>query len=90
MQNPVRGNHPLLQVDHLGVHVSDVRQPLGWYRRSFGIDVRYQEAYRALLHFNDVSLALVAQTPPAAGRTAGTPGETNHVNGRRHPGRYRT
>jgi catechol 2,3-dioxygenase-like lactoylglutathione lyase family enzyme len=46
-------------LDHVAIPVEDVASAVGWYRRTFRCEVKYQDATWALLTFANTSLALV-------------------------------
>jgi catechol 2,3-dioxygenase-like lactoylglutathione lyase family enzyme len=56
-------------IDHVAVPVTNVREAVDWYTRTFQCDVRYQDETWALLAFANVRLALVIpeQHPPHIG-----------------------
>jgi catechol 2,3-dioxygenase-like lactoylglutathione lyase family enzyme len=56
-------------IDHVALPVTNIREAVDWYTRTFQCDVRYQDDTWALLGFANVRLALVIpeQHPPHVG-----------------------
>ncbi len=46
-------------IDHVALPVSNIREAVEWYTRTFQCDVRYQDETWALLGFANMRLALV-------------------------------
>ena len=60
-------------IDHVAVPVTDVAGAVAWYRATFQCEIGYQDDTWALLHFANMSLALVVpeQHPPHLGLVSG-------------------
>jgi catechol-2,3-dioxygenase len=53
-------------IHHLAIQVEEISRAVQWYKTQFKCEVKYQDATWALLHFQNVDLALVipGQHPP--------------------------
>ncbi len=53
-------------IHHLAIQVEDIGRAVTWYQSQFKCEVKYQDGTWALLHFNNIDLALVipSQHPP--------------------------
>lgn len=46
-------------IDHIAIQVSNVRESVDWYQRTFNCKVKYQDETWAFLSFANIKLALV-------------------------------
>jgi len=47
------------KIDHIAVHVLNIRQGITYYRKNFKCNVLYEDSSSALLEFENTNLALV-------------------------------
>lgn len=53
-------------IHHLAIQVEEISRAVQWYQTQFKCEIKYQDATWALLHFQNIDLALVipGQHPP--------------------------
>jgi hypothetical protein len=66
MSESIPDRHPLARVDHLAVQVGNVRRAVNWYRQQRDVEVIYQDDDWALLHLDEINLAVMLPVPRAA------------------------
>ncbi len=57
------------RIHHVAIQVADISKAVTWYRQQFACGVKYQDQSWALLHFDNIDMALVlpGQHPPHIG-----------------------
>jgi catechol-2,3-dioxygenase len=61
-----KDHHLMQSLHHVAVTVTDINKALEWYQAEFDVETAYRDESWALLHFDNIALALVLpeQHPP--------------------------